>query len=143
MPRTDKLKIPGLNNIIIDGRLTKDPEVRYAQDGKAITNFALAHNERKKNKAGEWEDDAMYWDVTVFGKQAETLASTASKGDAIVVQGRLSMDRWTDDKGEHSRVKIIAHRAQLLTWPEQPETIPQQARAATVAKGEQSDDIPY
>ncbi len=131
MPRTDKLRIPGLNSIIIDGRLTKDPEMRYTQDNKPMTSFALAHNERKKNKAGEWEDDATYWDVTIFGKQAETISSTASKGDAIVVQGRLSMDRWTDDKGDHSRVKIIAQRAQLLTWPEQPETIPQQARAAT------------
>ena len=145
MPRVDKLKMSGINHIIIDGRLTRDPELKSIPSGMSVCELGIAHEERKKNKtSGEWESDTMFWDVSVWGKAAENLAAKASKGDPVLVEGRLSMSRWSNADGEQSRVKIQANMVRALTWPEPAEDIMMQAKSTRVAAVETSkDDIPF
>jgi single-strand DNA-binding protein len=102
-----------LNTITIIGRLTKDAKVEYTQGGTALCNISIASNESQKD-GDNWKDYANFFDVTVWGKQAEGLAQYLTKGKQIAVEGKLHQDRWESDGQKHSRVKITAQSIQLL-----------------------------
>lgn len=88
------------NTITIQGRIAMDPELRFAASGTAFCNISIPDQKRRKNDAGEWEDaSATTWfRVTVFNEAAEALAE-ASKGDEVVVTGRLITREWQKDDG--------------------------------------------
>ena len=97
-----------INTIAINGRLTRDPDVRYSQNegGTTVAQFGLAVNRRFKDKDGKYVAD--FFDVTVFGKNAEWCEKYMSKGMKIDIVGHLQQDRWTDKDGNNrSRVIII------------------------------------
>jgi len=102
------------NNVVIVGRLTRDlGELRYGPNGSAIANISIACNRRKK--VGErWEEEANYFDVTIYGKTAENLKQWLVKGKQICVTGSLQQQRWEKDGQNHSKVVIIADNIQLL-----------------------------
>jgi single-strand DNA-binding protein len=84
-----------INQVCISGNLTADPELRSLPSGTAVCKIRIAHNERfKDNATGEWADRANYFDVTVWGGIGEWVAREMSKGDGIVVQGRLKWREW-------------------------------------------------
>jgi single stranded DNA-binding protein len=94
------------------GRLTKDAELKYTQDGSAIAKFSIAVN-RRKGKDGTEKVD--FFDVTAWGKMAEGLMQYLIKGKQVSIEGRLQQDRWTDEAGaQHSRIGIVADNIQLL-----------------------------
>ena len=96
------------------GRLTKDAEVKYTPDGMAIASLSLAINRSTKGKDGQWYDEANYFDVKVFGKQADNLKPYLTKGKQIGVDGYLKQERWEKDGQKKSRVIINANDIQLL-----------------------------
>ncbi len=81
-----------MNISILQGNLTRDPELKYTQDGLAIANCSIAVNKRQTNK----EDKTTFVDLTFFGKQAETVNQYLSKGSKILVNGELNQDTWND-----------------------------------------------
>ena len=87
------------NKIIIVGNLGKDPELRYTPQGKPVCDFTVATNERRKDKAGEMQEIATWFKVTLWEKQAETASKYLKKGSLIFVEGRLSLEEWTDRDG--------------------------------------------
>jgi len=101
----------GVNNITILGNITRDPELRFTPSGTAVVNFGLAVNRNVQNKnSGEWETEADFFNVTAWYKLAENCAESLSKGDRVLVSGRLSQDSWEDKEGQkRSAVKIIAN----------------------------------
>ena len=103
-----------INTTTLIGHLTRDEELKYTSGGMAIGNVSLAIN-RKVKKGQEWVDEANYFDVVIFGKQAESLQKFLTKGKQIGVTGFLKQERWTDQNGANrSRVTIVANDIQLL-----------------------------
>lgn len=103
------------NHITITGNLGKAPEVRYAQDGKAICKFSVAVSDRKKNKAGQYEDVTTWLRVTCFGKTGENAGQYLDKGSQVLVAGRLEVEEYTDKDGnKRTSVGILADDVQFL-----------------------------
>lgn len=104
------------NSVVVLGNVTRDSELRHLQNNTAVTDLGLAVNERRKNAAGDWVEEAVFLDITVFGKTAEFVSQFCGKGSQVLVAGRLKMDTWQDkNSGEkRSKLKIIAETVQLL-----------------------------
>ncbi len=99
-----------VNNITILGNITRDPELRFTPSGTAVVNFGLAVNRSVQNKnSGEWQTEVDFFNITAWYKLAENCAESLSKGDRVLVSGRLSQDSWEDKEGQkRSTVKVIA-----------------------------------
>lgn len=88
-----------MNKVILMGRLTKDPEVRYSQGAEplAIARYSLAVNKRFKKQG---EADADFIPCVAFGKQGEFAEKYLAKGRQIAVIGRLQVRNWEDNEGK-------------------------------------------
>ena len=95
------------------GRLTRDAELKYTTGGLAISKFSIACNSRAK-KGDQWIDEASFFEVSVFGKSAETLNQYLTKGKQIAVQGRMKQERWESEGQNRSKIVINADSVQLL-----------------------------
>jgi single-strand DNA-binding protein len=102
------------NRVILVGNLTRDPELRYIQSGTAVTDVGLAVNDRRKTPTGEWVDEVTFVDITVWGRQAETVCEYLTKGSPALFEGRLKLDSWEKDGQKHSKLKVVCERMQLL-----------------------------
>ena len=98
-----------MNNILICiGRITKDLELRYTTNNKAVVNIPLAVNNGK--------DDTTFIDVVVYGNIAETTSKYCKKGDLIGVQAKVANNNWTDKDGKnHYDYKFIANKVSFLS----------------------------
>jgi single-strand DNA-binding protein len=102
------------NKVILMGNLTKDPEVRYTPSGTAVSSFGLAVNRRYK-QGTEVKEEVCFIDVVVFGKQAETSAKYLSKGQGVVIDGRLSQRRWEGEDGQKkNKHEVVAESIRFL-----------------------------
>ena len=90
-----------LNRCIIMGRLTRSPELRRTQSGKAVTSVTLAVDRDFKGQNGEKETD--FIDIVAWGNTAEFVCSYFSKGRMAVAEGRLQFRDWTDKDGNKRR----------------------------------------
>lgn len=93
------------NKIILLGNLTKDPEVRVTTSNLSIAKLGLAINRRYKSN-GAMKDEVTFVDIDVFGKQAEVLAKYATKGNAMMLEGRLRLETWQDKRSGQNRSKL-------------------------------------
>jgi single-strand DNA-binding protein len=101
-----------MNVVLLIGRLTRDPELRYTQSGKAVANFNLAvDREHSKEKVTD------FFRVIVWNKQAENLSKYSGKGRLVAVRGNLQT-RSYEDKQQITRqiTEVIAERIQYLDW---------------------------
>ena len=86
--------------ITIEGNITADPELRFTPAGKAVASFTVAVNDRKKNVAGEYEDDgATFYRVSAWERLAENVAESLRKGTSVIVTGRFRTREWQDKDG--------------------------------------------
>ena len=102
-----------INKVILFGRLTRDAELKYTTSGQAVCKFSIAVNRTRKN-GDQWEDEANFFDVVLWGKRGEALNQYLQKGKMIGVDGELCQDRWQQDGQNRSRVEIVANNIQLL-----------------------------
>jgi single-strand DNA-binding protein len=102
-----------INQVILMGRLTRDPEVRTTSTGKSITSFSIA-----VDRAGQ-EDAADFFDVTAWEKLGELVSQYLSKGRRCLVQGRLRQDSWDDKETgkKRSRVEVVSTDVTFLDGP--------------------------
>jgi single-strand DNA-binding protein len=92
------------------GRLGADPELRYTQDGRPVTNFNMATNERWTDKKGERQERTEWHRIVVFGNRAETVSQYLHKGSQILVQGRLQTRKYNDKDGiERQATEVLMH----------------------------------
>jgi single-strand DNA-binding protein len=109
------LRLPSLNRVLMAGRITRDPELRYTPSGTAVCNLRLASSRRYKDRSGEWKDDSTFINVVVWGKTAENCGEYLKKGSAVMVEGRLQSRSWeTEDGQKRSVVEINALRVEFL-----------------------------
>ena len=102
-----------INNSTIVGRLTRDPDLRYSQAGKAVCNFTLATNRPFKNAQGENEAD--FIKCLTFGKQAENLANYMRKGSLVGVEGRIQTRSYTNKDGNKVyTTEVVANQVSFL-----------------------------
>lgn len=99
-----------INQVTIEGNITRDPELRFTPSGTAVMQLGIAVNHSRKGADGEWTDEANFIDVTLFSSLAEQASETFEKGNRVVVNGRLSQRSWEDkDSGDkRSKVEIVA-----------------------------------
>ena len=102
-----------INHVVLIGRLTRDAELKYTSTGQAVCKFSIAVNRRRKN-GDQWEDEANFFDVVLWGRQGESLNQYLLKGKAVGVEGELRQDRWQQDGQNRSKVEIVANNIQLL-----------------------------
>lgn len=98
-----------LNSVVLIGRLTKDPELRYTPSGKAVATLRLAVDRGTTNPQGERETD--FIDVVVWDKQAETVANYLQKGRLVAVQGRLQIRQYETQEGQRrEKAEVVANQ---------------------------------
>jgi single-strand DNA-binding protein len=102
-----------INHVVLVGRLTRDAELKYTTSGQAVCKFSIAVNRRRKN-GDQWEDEANYFDIVLWGRQGESLNQYLLKGKTVGVDGELRQDRWQQDGQNRSKVEIVASNIQLL-----------------------------
>lgn len=102
-----------INQVILLGRLTRDPEQRTTTSGKTIVSFGLA-----VDRAGQ-DDSADFFDVTAWEKLGELIMQYLGKGRRVLVQGRLRQDSWDDKETgkKRSRVEVTATDVTFLDGP--------------------------
>jgi single-strand DNA-binding protein len=104
-----------INRVTLVGRLTRDPELRALPSGTSVLNLGLAVNGRQKDQSGNWIDKPNFFDVKVFGAQADMLANHLAKGRRVGIDGRLDWSSWeAQDGGKRSKVEVIAQSVQFL-----------------------------
>lgn len=103
-----------MNSVVLIGRLTRDPEVRYTGDQMAIASFSLAID-RPPRRDGTKETD--FPRITVFGKQAENCEKYLAKGRLVGVQGRIQTGSYTNKNGDKVyTTDVVADRIEFLEW---------------------------
>ena len=78
-----------INRVVLVGNLTKDPELRHTPGGTPVCSMRVAVNSRRRDESGQWVDKPNYFDVSVFGNQAESCTQYLSKGRPVGIDGRL------------------------------------------------------
>ena len=103
----------GLNNVVLIGNLTRDPELRYTPSGLPVATLRLAVNRSFTNQQGEIETD--FFNVVVWRNQAEKCAEYLSKGRQVAVTGRLQSRSWEGNDGQkRSTIEVVADRVVFL-----------------------------
>ncbi|MBX3412061.1 MAG: single-stranded DNA-binding protein [Pirellulales bacterium] len=102
------------NRVMLVGNLTRDPELRYIPSGTAVTDIGLAINEKHKNAKGEWVEETVFVDVTLWARLAEIAGEYLNKGSSVLIEGRLKLDTWETDGQKRSKLKVIGERMQML-----------------------------
>jgi single-strand DNA-binding protein len=96
------------------GNLTRDVEIRYSQGGLAIAKTGIASS-RKFTTNGEKKEEICFVDLTFFGRSGEVANQYLRKGSKVMIEGRLSFEQWTDDKGQkHSKHSVIVETMQMI-----------------------------
>ena len=108
-----------MNTVLLLGNLTRDLELRYAQNGTAVARLALAVNHRYRQNDTD-KEETMFIDVVAFGKQGESASAYLTKGRPVLIEGRLKFQTWEDKEGrKHTKHEVVAERIQFLgTRPE-------------------------
>lgn len=112
-----------MNNVILIGRLTRDPELRYLSNGTAVTRFSLAvDKDLSKEKKKEFEDKGQptvdFINIVVWRKQAENCANYLLKGRLIAVQGRIQSGSYEKGGSRIYTTDVVAEKVQFLEYGE-------------------------
>ena len=102
-----------INHVVLVGRLTRNAELKYTNSGAAVSKFSIAINQRRK-KDDQWVDESHFFDITLWGKTAESLNQYLVKGKQVGIEGQLRQNRWEQDGQPRSKVEIFATNVMLL-----------------------------
>lgn len=105
-----------LNKVMLIGRLTRDPQLRYTPSGAAVADLGMAVNRYYKGQDGNRQEEVCFIDVTVWGRTAENATEYLSKGRQVYVEGYLRLDSWEDKNtgDKRSKLKVVANNVQFL-----------------------------
>lgn len=126
-----------INQVILMGRLTRDPELRTTPSGKSVCSFSLA-----VDKQFGQDDSADFFDITAWEKLGELVSQYLQKGRRCLVQGRLSYRTWEQDGQKRSKVEVIASDVTFLDGPSSDSSsAPAPAKKTTDKKSKKDDDV--
>lgn len=125
-----------MNNCVLIGRLTRDPDVRYTTNGMAVARFSVAINRPAKADRPKQTD---FPNVVVFGKQAENCERFLNKGRLVGIQGRIQTGKYTNKDGAAVyTTDVVANNVEFLDWGESEK----QKSDRQKEYDKQSEDIP-
>lgn len=128
------------NKIILIGNLTRDPDVRYTPSGMPVTTMRLAVTS-KYRQADEVKEDTLFIDAVVFGKQAESCGQYLSKGNPVLVEGRLRERKWESDGTQKSRFEVLANSVKFLPKRETRQTDEVDSNISDITPPEEITDL--
>lgn len=94
----------------VSGNVTKDPDLRWTPQGQAVTTLRVAETPRVQAEDGSWTDgETSFWDVIIWGDQAQRAIEALRKGDRIAAVGRWQKQTWTDQEdNQRSKTVLVA-----------------------------------
>jgi len=105
----------GLNKVMLIGRLGRDPEIRYTQNGNAVVNFSIATSEKWTDKStGQKQEKTEWHNIIVFGAIGEACEKYLSKGSQVYVEGKLQTQTYEKEGRTHYKTQIFASGVQFL-----------------------------
>lgn len=112
------LRMPEVNQVVLAGRLTRDPELKYLPSGSAVCELGLAVSRRYRTKSGEQREDTLFINVETWARTAEWCGENLRKGRPVMVEGRLKSDQWEDRETGQRRsiIKVNSNRVQAMDW---------------------------
>ena len=129
-----------INKVVLIGRLTKDPDLRYTQSGIAVTRFTLAVDRGFKNQDGEKQAD--FIPITVWRGAAESCAKYLSKGRLVAVAGRIQTGSYTaTDGSKRYTTDVVADEVRFLEWGNKQEQ--RQDDIPGFAPYENDEELPF
>ncbi|MCS7060512.1 MAG: single-stranded DNA-binding protein [Anaerolineae bacterium] len=137
-------------NLVLVGRLGRDPEMRYMPDGTPVTSFSMATDRAYNDKNGQLVRETTWWRVSVFGKQAETANQYLSKGKMVLVEGRLRADPKTGGPQVYTRqdgtvgasFEVIANAIRFLS-PKSEGTGSVEGEETLEAGAQHEEQVPF
>ena len=117
----------GINTVVIGGRITKDPEMRYFESGKVVAEVTLAIDAGK-------DKEAHFVQVKAWGKTAELIGEHFHKGDFCSVTGRIEQERWESDGQKRSKLLVVADK---INW------CPKRSGSSGDNETPNSDEVPF
>ncbi len=141
----------GVNKVILIGRLGRDPEIRYFQDGTAVANFSMATSEEWKDKeTGEKRERTEWHRIVAFRRLGEICGEYLSKGKQVYIEGKLQTREWQDKEGnQRYTTEIVASGMQMLGTKDSSNNArtandyQAQTTSAPPAPETKDDDIPF
>lgn len=132
------------NKVILLGRLTRDPELRYTPAGSPVCSFDVAMNRSYTTQGGERRDEVCYITVVVWGKQGENCAEYLKKGRQALVEGRLTQRSWETPEGQkRSKHEVVADRVQFMDSRPAPGAAAHPADEEAGRPAPTDDEVPF
>jgi single-strand DNA-binding protein len=150
-----ELDMANFNKVLLLGNLTRDPQLSYTPNQKAVVDFGLAVNRRWKGADGNQREETCFVDCRAFGRQAENINKYLTKGRAVFLEGRLTFNSWTAQDGtKRSKHRVTVENFQFLPGgrggeaggggPSYDQTDSQTDTGGGEPRGQsEADDIPF
>lgn len=103
-----------LNKVMVIGRLGKNPEIRYTNEGKAVCSFSVATTEYWRDKQGQRQEKTEWVNVVAWERLADQAQSYLSKGSILYVEGKLSTKSWEQEGQKKYKTEVIASQFRFL-----------------------------
>lgn len=139
-----------VNKVMLIGRLGKDPDLRYTQQGQAVAGFSLATSETWTDKGGEKQERTEWHNIVAWAKLAELCGQYLKKGRLVYVEGKIQTRKWEDKEGaaRYTTEIVISDMAMLESKAASPSTEaaqpPDNSRPKPPGFVEASlDDVPF
>jgi len=111
----NELRLPEVNRVLLSGRLTRDPDKRYAADGTAVTRFDLAFHRHVRGRNGRVSESTGFVSAICYQRLAEVCAESLHRGSPVLIEGRLVMREWNTPQGDkRSRLELVAESVHFL-----------------------------
>lgn len=136
-----------LNKVTLIGRVGKDPEIRYAGNGKPIASFSLATSENWKDKQGQKHEKTEWHNITCFNEAlCRVIEHYVKKGSQIYIEGKLVTEKYTDKSGvEKYATKIVLQNfdGKLVLLGGKSDNTQPDVQESSYASAELDDDLPF
>jgi len=132
-----------LNEVVISGRLTRDSELRFTPSGTPVTDVVIASN-RIWSKDSDRQEETTFVDVTIWGKQAESLNEYLVKGRHLMVVGRLKLNKWETEEGDkRSKLTMVAEKINLTPGGNKNNNKPPSQSKEKVGATAVTEEVPF
>ena len=108
-----------LNSVLIEGNLTRDPELTYTPKGTPLCKLSIAANRYYKSE-DELQNEVSYFDIECWGRQAENCGEYLNKGRGVRIVGRLKQERWESTGATRSRIVVVAEHVEFKPAKKSP-----------------------
>ena len=128
------------------GNIGKDPEIKSTSGGTLVANFSIATTDRRKDSAGNWQDQTEWTNLVALGRTAEIVRDYVKKGSKLYVEGKLQTRSWEKDGQKHYRTEVLVNDLSLLSGrDEENKASTSRVVEPTTSPGfdDDSDDIPF